>query len=243
MPKRNVTFTDNGGVDFVGFGFLDDDTHQIKLFHADKTLLTNQTLADDAAARAEIAAQATAQGWDAPEIATEVETPVTPSYATPAAAEIFAATVSAATDIHADSGTGSKTSMPWTASVNDTDEVTGFTDDDTDVQITNAGEIAIAASILTQGGANNRNTYMLNVIHKDSSDVVKRTYHCAGMYIRDDNNAYDSGIVAALLRLIVEAGDKLTLEIEVIDAQTVTATVTADTTYSKLSIDRVTYQV
>jgi hypothetical protein len=105
-----------------------------------------------------------------------------------------------------------------------------------------ARELNISCSIaVIDEGVNNRNTYMVRIKHTDSSDVEKYIYLGNSAYLRDDNNSYDSGVTTINARLFVAVGDKLTAQVEVLDAQTSSGTVNASETHSKLLIEIVSY--
>ncbi len=104
-------------------------------------------------------------------------------------------------------------------------------------------ELSVHCSVFAMdNGVNNRSTYALRVEHRNSSDTLLDTYYLDSMYIRDDANTYDSGgMGAATIRLFVAASDYIQVETEVLDVQTTTGTVNADTTRSLIKIDRITY--
>lgn len=153
--------------------------------------------------------------------------------------EVLAGTATASQSIHGASGT--TTPVGWDATTNIATEIETFTNGNTSIEFINSGEYDVHASVFTEQGANNRSTYSLALLHKDSSDVTKRTYYLDSMYIRDDANTYDSGLMGFNKRLNVVAGDKIEVVIEVLDVQTTSATVNLDTTKSQIFIDRVQY--
>ena len=155
--------------------------------------------------------------------------------------DILVGTASATgNNIHGAKGT--VVAISWDASTNDSSEVTSFTNGDTDIQITNAGQIRIYASIACiDAGLNNRSTYLMHVRHLNSSDVEQYLYYFDDTYVRDDSSTYDSGLMSAALEINVAAGDKIQIRSEVLDVQTTTGTVNASTTYSKIKVEKLTY--
>ena len=95
-------------------------------------------------------------------------------------------------------------------------------------------EINLYTSVgIIGAGVNNRTVYCLNIKHDDYS------YYQPSLYVRDDNNAYDSGILAGQLRMFVAAGDRITIQVIVLDTQTTGGNVQPDTTFSQLRIERI----
>lgn len=152
---------------------------------------------------------------------------------------ILEGTATASQSIHGASGT--TTTVAWDATTNVSTEVDSFTNGGNSISLLNSGEVCIHASVFTEQGVNNRTTYSLSLVHKNSSDTVLRTYHMDSMYIRDDNNTYDSGLMGFDKRLHVSAGDKLEIVTEVLDTQTTAGTVNLGTTRSQIFIDKVQY--
>ena len=155
-----------------------------------------------------------------------------------AAADILVGTASSGNNLIGTKGT--VVSVGWDASVEDTDEITGFDDGESDIVITNAGELLLDASVaVIDAGVNNRTTLALRVRLRNSSNVEQYLYYVDSTYIRDDANTYDSGLMAVQLELHVAAGDKLQIQSEVLDAQTTSGTMNASTTYSKLRLQKI----
>lgn len=167
------------------------------------------------------------------ETATDGAGPVGPVSATPT--ETFKGVAAPAQNIHGAKGTISD--VGW-AGVDHAD----LTNTGPHLTANVAMELNINCSVaVVDEGVNNRNTYMLRILHTDSSDVEKYTYFGNSLYLRDDNNDYDSGVTSCDARLFVEVGDKLTMQVEVLDAQTDSGTVNASETYSKLLVQKITY--
>ncbi len=132
--------------------------------------------------------------------------------------------------------------ISWDATTNDTGEVTSFTNGDTEIQIANAGQIRLHTAVaVIDAGLNNRQTYGLSLNHLNSSDVLQYQYWLDSFYVRDDANDYDSGLGAGQLEINVAAGDKLQIEVEILDEQTNSGTVNASTTYSTVRVEKITY--
>lgn len=148
----------------------------------------------------------------------------------PSLTEIMLGTATAAQNIHGAKGT--VTGVDWDTTVLETDYLTlaGST-------ITAVLDAVVFVSFsvgLIDVGVNNRTTYVLRVTHNSY------TYYVDDTYVRDDNNTYDSGLMAGQLQLFLQAGDTLDVEVEVLDVQTTAGTVPPSTTYSQIKIDRVT---
>lgn len=161
--------------------------------------------------------------------------------ASPSATTILSGTASASgNNIHGAKGT--VVALSWDATTNNATYVDTFSNGDTEIQFVGAEEISVHASVgAIDNGVNNRSTYVLRLRHVNSSDTEIFTYYLDDTYVRDDNNTYDSGLMAAELRLFVAAGDKVIIQTEVLDVQTTTGTVNASTSYSKIKIDRISY--
>lgn len=155
------------------------------------------------------------------------------------AANILVALADTGVNIHGAAGTS--VNINWNASVNDTDQVT-FTDGTAEIILDNAGQIRVHASIgIIDSAINNRSTYRMEMAHLTDLDVEIYTYLGSGAYVRDDAAQYDSGIMFGHFELNVSAGDKLIIRSIVSDTQTAAGTVNADTTLTKLKIERLTY--
>ncbi len=146
----------------------------------------------------------------------------------------------AAQNIHGADGTLSD--VTWDTSTNNATYIDTFVNGDSDIVAVSAMEVAIHASVdVVDIGLNNRQTYALKLIHKNSADSVLRTYYCDDTYVRDDADTYDSGLMGLDKRVFMAAGDKLVVQVEVLDAQTSSGTVSPGTTYSQVFVDRITY--
>ena len=155
--------------------------------------------------------------------------------ATPVHTIVFEGTLSSAVD------TNDNIALPW----NDATEHADITHNDTEsvISFDVAGEYDFYFNAeVTNGAANNRQTWALDLRHRNSSDVDKFTYTVAsGSYIRDDAATYDSGLCAGHFNLVVEANDDVTFFNRVLDTQTAAGINNLDTSASYLRIFRKTY--
>lgn len=147
---------------------------------------------------------------------------------------VFEGTATASTNIH--TTVGSAVSVPWDSTTNNAAYIDTHSDGDSTLVIEGERLLEIDFSVSTQEGANNRNTYRLQLVHTDSADVVKATFHRGEMYIRDDTNAYDSGGLGSPVTIRANDGDKLIVQVVTVDAQTVTATVNLTTAQSRILV-------
>ena len=67
------------------------------------------------------------------------------------------------------------------------------------------------------------------------------SYGIGGAYIRDDNSSYDSGALGGGIRLIVNAGERVKINTELLDTETQTGSAYFNTTKSKIRIEKITY--
>ena len=157
---------------------------------------------------------------------------------TPVSTEVFNGTLSSATQ---NTNATPSHDFTWNDSVEHADIT--HTDGDSVVEIDVAGEYEIHAEIVvTNGAANNRQTWAVYLDHQTAGDVTIREYLLASsVYIRDDNNTYDEGAAASGKRLVVAAGEKIVIRSKRLDAQTGAGLNYADQTQSRLFIDRITY--
>ncbi len=137
--------------------------------------------------------------------------------------------------------TNTNADISWNDSVEHADVT--HTDGDAAINLDEAGEYDLYFNVeVTNGAANNRQTWCVDLRHRNSSDVEQFTYvMSAGSYIRDDAAAYDSGLCAGHFNLVVSAGDDVTLQTRVLDAQTGAGVNNADTSATYLRIFRKTY--
>jgi len=180
--------------------------------------------------------------WDSSSGDSEIlNKPTIPTSISAVATEIFEGPVQASQNMHGAKGTVS--SIGWNPDTNNATYIDTYVDGDAEIPFVGAEEINISAAVYAMdNGVNNRTMYALRIRHVDSSDVLIRDYYCDQMYVRDNEDTYDSGGTGQLGgRMFVSAGDKLLIQIEVIDVATTTGTVYADTTRSTIKIDRITY--
>ena len=157
---------------------------------------------------------------------------------TASAETIFVA--STTTDFHGSAGTS--TNMAWVATTNNTSYIDSFTDSDTLITAEGDQEWDVHASVwCTNSTVNDRAIYLMRLVHETLAAAEIYSYILGGTYICDDNNAYDSGGVGGYLRLFVSDGDRIKVQMYVVDTQNAAGSAPADDTYSKLKIDRITY--
>lgn len=148
---------------------------------------------------------------------------------------IFSAVASTGNNIHGAAGTVLE--VNWDASTNNAIEIDAFINGTDVIQALTSGVWKVHFSLAAiDNGVNNRSIYFPRLIHTDSIDVLKFDYVFTSMYLRDDNNTYDSGIMSGYVEIYVEAGDKINIASEVLEAQTTTGTVNLSTTLSKIII-------
>lgn len=148
---------------------------------------------------------------------------------------ILKATAAANNNIHGANGT--QRDITWNATTNVGASVDGFANGDNIVTALVDANWKIQTSVaVLDNAANNRTTYDLRVRHLDSANALITEYVLGSTYLRDDNNTYDSGLVGGFLEIPMSAGDSIQVRTEVLDVQTVAATVNANTTLSKLII-------
>lgn len=138
--------------------------------------------------------------------------------------------------------TNAATDMTWNDSVEHPD--VEHTDGDAVIQLTYPTELQIYFNVeVTDGQANNRQTWALDMLHRDSSDVAIFTYTIASAsYIRDDATNYDDGACAGYVNLIVAAKEDIKISSRVLGAQTPAGINNADQSKSYLRIYRKTYR-
>ncbi len=155
--------------------------------------------------------------------------------ATPVHTLYFEGTLTSAVD------TNDNIALPWNDATEHADIT--HTDGDSVISFDVAGEYDFYFNAeVTNGAANNRQTWALDLRHRDSGDVEKFTYTVAsGSYIRDDASSYDSGLCAGHFNLVVEANDDITFLNRVLDTQTAAGVNNLDTSATYLRIFRKTY--
>ncbi|MCR9260787.1 MAG: hypothetical protein NXH95_13755 [Pseudomonadaceae bacterium] len=242
MPKYNVVLF--LGSESKGHGWYRDTDFVVRLWEKDGTEIVNQAYADDSTARAAIVTEATNLGWDSEVATQEFAEPVTPTVnAVVSALNVFKGVAAAAQNIHGGVA-GSVSAVGWDTTVNDGVYIDAHVDGDSEIVFLKQGQFHYKASIAAiNSGLNNRNTYAMRMRWLDTDDVEKDLFYLDDTYIRDDAVDYDSGLMADGDVLIVEIGDKVIFEVEVLDEQTASGTVNADTVKSKIRIDYVSYAV
>ncbi len=155
--------------------------------------------------------------------------------ATPVHTLVFEGTLSAAVD------TNDNVALTWNDATEHADIT--HTDGDSVISFDEAGEYDFYFNAeVTNGAANNRQTWALDLRHRDSGDVEIFTYTVAsGSYVRDDATAYDSGLCAGHFNLVVAANDDITFFNRVLDSQTPAGVNNLDTAACYLRIFRKTY--
>lgn len=163
-------------------------------------------------------------------------TPAGGGGATPAVELHFEGTLSAAINTNATTA-----DCTWNDATEHADIT--HTDGDAVVQFDAAGEYLFYFNIeVTNGAANNRSTWGLDLIHRNSSDVELFTYTVAASnYIRDDASTYDSGCAAGYFALVVAVNEDIKFQTRRLDTQTGAGNNPADTSVSYLRIFRKTY--
>lgn len=138
---------------------------------------------------------------------------------------------------------GTENDLTWDIVAQDTSELTSFATGSSKVVFTNAGWLNIHSSAyITNNTANNRIMISLSLYHYDSSDALKYSYHGDMQYNRDDNAAYDaSGGSVSQNMMNVASGDYIYIRTRIVDNSTDAATITLDTTYSKLRISQIVF--
>ena len=147
---------------------------------------------------------------------------------------------STTTDFHGSAGTS--TSMAWVATTNNTSYIDSFTNNDTLITAEGAQEWDVHASVwCTNSAVNDRAIYLMRLVHETSGAVEIYEYILGGTYVRDDTDTYDSGGVGGHIRLFVSDGDRIKVQMYVVDTQNAAGSAPADASFSKVKIDRVTY--
>lgn len=242
MAKYNVTMYDATTQKITASGYYDDAALHVDVHEIDGSdLIDAVTYGSDALARAAITSEASSNGW-VDEVATVAEVVQETKVAKPRMSNVFAGVVTAAQNIHGVGGT--ITEVQYDNTSKDTTHIS-HTDGTSEFQfLKKDNEYRISAPIaLLDVGLNNRNTYGLKIKWTDSLDVVKREWLVDDTYVRDDNIDYDSGVMGWDGAIFPELNDKLIIQVEVLDEQTPTGTVSPDTTESQIWIDQIYYQV
>lgn len=117
------------------------------------------------------------------------------------------------------------------------------TDGDSVISMNEAGEYDLYFNVqVTNGAANNRQTWALYIDHLNSSSVSLFEYSAASaQYIRDDASAYDSAAASGHFNLVVTANEKFVIRSKRLDAQTAGGNNYASDSVSYLRIFRKTY--
>lgn len=154
---------------------------------------------------------------------------------TPTSTTVFQAALSSTTQ----NTNATSHDYTWNSSTKDTAHVT-HTDGGSEITLA-AGDYRIFPEIVvTNGAANNRQTWALYLDHLNSSDTSYYEFLVgASVYIRDDASTYDEGAAAGCIPLIVSANDKIIIRSKRLDAQSSGGNNYADQTQSRLRIDRI----
>lgn len=132
--------------------------------------------------------------------------------------------------------------LQWgTTGVYDSDSVNLLSNDH--VQVGDSGQFTIFASVgVLDSRTRERTTLAGRIEIHDSIGNFKQRYNLGSMYLRDDNNRYDSGIIAGQVTLELRAGDQISIAVHRIDSQYSDATY-AHPQETKLLIERIDYEL
>ena len=109
-------------------------------------------------------------------------------------------------------------------------------------QFVTAGEYMIYCTLaVTDSQSNDRLNFLAYITHMSGSNQPIYSYGIGGAYIRDDNSSYDSGALGGGIRLIVNAGERVKINTELLDTETQTGSAYFNTTKSKIRIEKITY--
>lgn len=155
------------------------------------------------------------------------------------ALSIFEATLSSATQ-NCNGAQGSTFDFTWTASVNNATYITSFTNGNSVITLTEAGEYVVDTAIIVLNSAlSGRLIWTGQVRHENSSAVEQYTHTLAGSYIRDQAAGYDSGGVAGQVTVFAAAGDQIKIRRVVLDTANSASNVYADQTETKVRIQKI----
>jgi hypothetical protein len=104
------------------------------------------------------------------------------------------------------------------------------------ITVVEDSELNLHATVgIFNSGTSKTAIYVLRVQHLSSSDAVEREYYSN---VIDAKAKY--GVLSAGLRIFISAGDKIKVQVVVLDTTTNTGTVVADPSLSQIFIDRIT---
>jgi hypothetical protein len=111
------------------------------------------------------------------------------------------------------------------------------------VEVKDTAQFTIFGSVgILDSRTRERTTITANIYIYDSSDALKRRYTLGSMYLRDDDNRFDSGIISGHAMLELTAGDKIALAVRRLDAQNSDATF-VHPAETRLLIERIDYEL
>lgn len=111
------------------------------------------------------------------------------------------------------------------------------------IQVGDSGQFTIFASVgVLDSSTRERTTLAGSIEIHDSIGNFKQRYNLGSMYLRDDSNRFDSGIVAGQVTLELRAGDQISIAVHRIDSQYSDATY-AHPQETKLLIERIDYEL
>ena len=111
------------------------------------------------------------------------------------------------------------------------------------IQVGDSGQFTIFASVgVLDSSTRERTTLAGSIEIHDSIGNFKQRYNLGSMYLRDDSNRFDSGIVAGQVTLELRAGDQISIAVHRIDSRYSDATY-AHPQETKLLIERIDYEL
>lgn len=155
------------------------------------------------------------------------------------ALSIFEATLSSATQ-NCNGTQGSTFDFTWTASVNNGTYITSFTNGNSAITLTEAGEYLVDAQIIVLNSAlSGRMIFTGQIIHQDSTPTTLWDQTLGAPYIRDQAANYDSGGLGGQQTIFASAGDRIILRRTVLDTANSASNVYASQTDTKIRIQKI----
>lgn len=155
------------------------------------------------------------------------------------ALSIFEATLSSATQ-NCNGTQGSTFDFTWTTSVNNATYITSFTNGNSVITLTEAGEYLVAAQIIVLNSAlTGRLIFTGQIIHQDSTPTTLWDQTLGAPYIRDGAANYDSGGLGGQQTIFASAGDRLILRRTVLDTANSASNVYASQTDTKIRVQKI----